>query len=76
MQRPCDRKEKRFDTEREALDALADIIKLSILGTRRREYHAEVAVYECPHCARWHLTSMPYGNEIVVRGQTMMRMVV
>lgn len=69
---PCDRK-RRFDTERAALDELARIMTRAILGDRNGvDNHGqgagtplETGCYECPTCRAWHLSSRPWGGNIV-----------
>lgn len=68
----CDRK-RRFDTERAALDELARITTRAILGERNgvdnhgqgRGVPLETGCYECPSCGGFHLSSRPWGGNIV-----------
>jgi hypothetical protein len=54
-------------TKQDALDALADITRMAILGQRRTDIHGEIAVYPCG-CGAWHLTSQPRQPQIVQEG--------
>lgn len=51
---PCERK-RRFGSEREALDAVAE----AILDFSK----PELKVYRCPFCGYWHLSSLRKHDE-------------
>lgn len=46
---PCARK-KPFNTEAEALQAIAD--------ATLHDIHLELKTYQCPYCNKWHLSSV------------------
>lgn len=54
-----------FESEEEALRALASIIKDAMLGNRVRVWHHETGVYQCYKCGWWHLTSRPENQQII-----------
>lgn len=68
---PCAKK-RTFETEQDALDELAHITIRAISGERRGRAHwdgdearLETGTYQCPDCGKWHLTSRPWGGNVV-----------
>ena len=68
---PCEKK-RTFATEQDARDELARITMRAISGERRGRAHwdgdeatLETGTYECRRCGGWHLTSRPWGGNVV-----------
>lgn len=71
MNDPCEKK-RTFPTEQAAREELARITMRAISGERTGKAHwegddskLETGCYECPGCRGWHLTSRPWGGNVV-----------
>lgn len=64
--RLCERTGKRIFAEREVLDMLAEITRRSIIGERvGYRGHLERGAFQCADCGGFHLTSRPWGGNVI-----------